>query len=581
MTRRTFLQFLAQSWLVHVLPRPVWARPEPPITRHPSPRDPDWPRLEEWKRLSGRLSGRLLQPTAPDPATLTNPFALEDQAGATQSQGWQEAWASTPSPYAVAAESAQDVVEAVRFARKYRLRLVVKGTGHDYLGRSCASDSLLIWTHPMRKVEMAPEFRPQGAPSASPSKPAVHLQAGARWLEAYGEVTTRNGRYVQGGGCASVGAAGGFPLGGGFGSFSKKFGTGAAGILEAEVVTADGLLRVANEYQNRDLFWALRGGGGGTFGVVTRLTLATHPLPRLFGVLQGSLRAQSEEAFLALIERFCRFYEQSLNNEHWGEQFSIRPDYSIQLYLTCQGLDREQIERLWAPLFAWMEEAGAAHQTELMVMPAREMWNYEYWQENSPSFVHLDDRPDQPDVHYWWAANQAEVSMFWHTYQSRYVPLSCFQAALRTEFSRQLLAAARFWPVTLHINKGLAGCSQDAYDRGQNTSVNPVVYRSAALAILASGRQHGQSIDPQAAQQKVDRIRAAMEILRQAAPDSGSYANEADYFEGDWQRQFWGRHYPRLLEIKNKYDPLGLFHCHHGVGSEGWSADGMQRVLPF
>src|SRR5205823_7050238 len=120
-------------------------------------------------------------------------------------------------------------------------------------------------------------FVPQGC--AVPASPAVTVEAGTRWLEAYQEVTVRGGRYVQGGGCTSVGAAGGFMQGGGFGSWSKRYGIAAASLLEAEVVTADGEVLVANACQNQDLFWALRGGGGGTFGVVTRVTLETHELP--------------------------------------------------------------------------------------------------------------------------------------------------------------------------------------------------------------------------------------------------------------------------------------------------------------
>ena len=72
----------------------------------------------------------------------------------------------------------------------------------------------------------------------------------------------------------------------------------------------------------------------------------------------------------------------------------------------------------------------------------------------------------------------------------------------------------------------------------------------------------------------------AMAIVRAATPDSGSYVNETDYFEPDWQRSFWGENYAALLRLKRKYDPDGLFFCHHCVGSEQWSADGMCRSGP-
>jgi FAD/FMN-containing dehydrogenase len=62
--------------------------------------------------------------------------------------------------------------------------------------------------------------------------------------------------------------------GGGFGSFSKHYGTAAGSPLEAEVVTADGNIRIANACANRDLFWALKGGGGGSYGVVPDASLS-------------------------------------------------------------------------------------------------------------------------------------------------------------------------------------------------------------------------------------------------------------------------------------------------------------------
>jgi FAD/FMN-containing dehydrogenase len=70
---------------------------------------------------------------------------------------------------------------------------------------------------------------------------------------------------------------------GGFGVHSKGFGTAAASLLEAEIVTADGVARIVNADRDPELFWALKGGGGGSYGVVTRLTLATHPLSQYFG----------------------------------------------------------------------------------------------------------------------------------------------------------------------------------------------------------------------------------------------------------------------------------------------------------
>jgi Berberine and berberine like len=69
-----------------------------------------------------------------------------------------------------------------------------------------------------------------------------------------------------------------------------------------------------------------------------------------------------------------------------------------------------------------------------------------------------------------------------------------------------------------------------------------------------------------------------MAELRKLVPEPGSYLAETSYFERDWQKSFWGSNYPRLRQIKDKYDPDGLFFVHHGVGSEDWSADGFEKL---
>jgi FAD/FMN-containing dehydrogenase len=69
-----------------------------------------------------------------------------------------------------------------------------------------------------------------------------------------------------------------------------------------------------------------------------------------------------------------------------------------------------------------------------------------------------------------------------------------------------------------------------------------------------------------------------MDELLKVAPEGGSYVSESDYFEENWQRSFWGANYARLAAVKREYDPEGLFFVRHGVGSEGWSDDGFERV---
>ena len=114
--------------------------------------------------------------------------------------------------------------------------------------------------------------------------------------------------------------------------------------------------------------------------------------------------------------------------------------------------------------------------------------------------------------------------------------------------------------------------------------MNPAVIDAFALAIVASegppaypGLQ-GHDPDQASARRNAGRVGAAMAELKKVVPDTGSYVAESSFFEADWQKSYWGANYPRLLEIKKKYDPSGLFFAHHGVGGEGWSADGFTRI---
>jgi FAD/FMN-containing dehydrogenase len=521
------------------------------------PGQPCWPTADEWNQLGTGLAGKLLVPEAPPPGAHT-PFQLEDHAGATQSVGWLGAWSTAPSAYAVEAGSAKDIARAVDFARAHHLRIVVKGTGHDYLGRSAAKDTLLVWTHDLRKIQVDDHFIPAGCKVAA--TPAVRVEAGARWLEVYQEVTTRHGRYVQGGGCTSVGAAGGFLQGGGFGSWSKKFGIAAGSLLEAEVVTADGNTQIANACTNPDLFWALRGGGGGTFGVVTRVTLRTYDLPKTFGGVLGKITAKNEKDYRALVEQLVRFYGQSLSNEHWGEQVTLHGDNTLDLALLFEGLTRDEAEQVWKPFTDWLASQGTRYGSQVITatLPAAQMWNHDILVS-----LHLPVVGDAD--HWWWKSNEDEVGAFWAAYQSRWIPSTEFDDAHAAKLAQALVAASRQWSVSLHFNKGQAGAAADALDRDRETAVNPQVLDAAALVIVAAYADPKNSAKSRSAR---DGVAAAMKPIIALTPGAGSYVNETDYFETDWKHAFWGKNYERLLAIKHAVDPDGLFFCHHCVGSD-------------
>ncbi len=564
----------------------------PRLLRRVRPGDQEWPNPATWDALKHRLGGRLLKlrsPFAVDaPAAvraealkhLKNPFYIGDQPALTQTSGWADAWISRPSAYAVAAETTADVVAAVNFAREHRLRLVVKGGGHSYQGTSDAPDSLLVWTRRMKQVQMHDAFVPTGCNVAP--QPAVSIGAGAMWIDAYTAVTGVGGRYVQGGGCTTVGVAG-LVQGGGFGNFSKRWGTAAGNLLEAEVVTADGQVRIVNACNHPELFWGLKGGGGGSLGVVTRLTLRTFELPEFFGAAFGRIKSSSPTAFRALIAEALHFYRAALFNPHWGEQMSLRDGDTLGISMVFQGLTQAEAEVIWAPFVAWVKarpEYSFVEPLVVLALPARHFWDAEFFRQHAPGLMVADDRTGAPRDHVLWAGDQGQVGWFIHAYQSVWLPATLLASGAQTRLADALFAASQQWEVGLHFNKGLAGGSPDAIAHARDTATHPDVLGAFALAIIGSGGDpaypglHRDAPDLAKARRDASAVERAMAALRVVAPDAGSYVSESDYFLRDWQRGFWGANHARLALAKRRYDPDGLFVVHHGVGSEAWSEDG-------
>jgi FAD/FMN-containing dehydrogenase len=624
MNRRAFLKAIGSAALIPMLPRRLLARTTSSRVR---PSDAAWPAESAWKQLAEAVGGNLIPVNFPlsifktDPAgaaakllseNLKNPYYIGDEPGLTQTLGWVDAWATKPSVYAVAARNAQDIAAAVNFARDNNLRLAVKGGGHSYQGTSNAPDSLLIWTRHMQDLTMHDAFVPQGCEHALQPQPVATLGAGTIGMQAYDAVTTKRGKYVQGGGCTTVGLAG-LIQGGGFGSFSKHYGTAAGSLLEAEVVTADGQIRIANACTNPDLFWALKGGGGSSFGVVSKLTVRLHDLPEFFSVANIKVKAASDDDYRRLIRAFVSFYREHLFNDHWGEQAQIRPDNVLEIQMLAHGLNAEQSKKSWQPFLDWVAQSSHGCSitglTTIGSIPARHWWDVQWWKEHWPevafprdgSLVHallddalvhvigqptfdFDNRPGAGPNNAWWKGDGEQVGQFLWGYESLWLPASLLESDAQQHLADALFAGSRHQGIGLHFNKGLAGAPPEAIAAAKDTATNPAVLSAFALAIVADGQGpaypgipgHEPSVDEgRSAAERIDRC---VNELRAVSGETGAYVSESNYFEKGWQQAYWGSNYPRLAEIKRKYDPDGLFIVHNGVGSEQWSRDGFTKL---
>ncbi len=606
MNRRTLLKRLATLPLLSaVSPYLSFADPEKSASKSPfhrvRPGDPAWPSAASWEKLKQQVGGNLIPvefpltvcQSASDSAdcqalfkNLDNPFYIGDTPGLTQTLGWANAWATKPSVYAVAARNAQDIAAAVNFARENRLRLVVKGGGHSYQGTSNAADSLLVWTRHMNDITPHDAFVPQGCTTISP-QPAVTLGAGTIWLHAYDAVTTKAGKYVQGGGCTTVGVAG-LIQSGGFGSFSKHYGTAASALLEAEVVTGDGQVRIANACTNPDLFWALKGGGGGSFAAVSKITLRVRELPEFAGGVSFTVKASSDAAFRRLLAQFVSFYSTALFNYHWGEQAHIEPDNSLEISMVSYGLRTEEAEKVWQPFLDWIAHAPAEYRLKdsphIGSMPARHWWDPVWREQHNNHSLVPDSRAGAHPGDAWWEGDGGQVGMFLYAFESLWLPASLLKDDAQDRLVDALFAASRHWEIELHFNKGLAGAPPEAIVAGRDTATNPAVLDAFTLAIIASGQGHaypglpGHEPNLTVAHKEGDSVAKSMDELRKLAPNGGAYVSESNYFEHSFGQAYWGSNYSRLREIKKKYDPDCLFFVHNGVGSEDWTADGFTRL---
>lgn len=606
MNKRSLLRLAAAiaalpaSWRSMLATASAQSSPAQALEHRVRPGDRAWPSHERWQQLRQAVEGRLIKVTSPlndcrdgDSAacdaffrSLRNPYFIGDDPALTQTSGWLDAWTSFPSAYAVAARSSDDVVASVNFAREHRLRVVVKGGGHSYQGTSNAPDSLLIWTRQMKDIVLRDAFVAQGCEGRQPPQPAVTVGAGAIWGDVYDAVTTRGGRYVQGGGCLTVGIAG-LIQSGGFGSFSKNYGLASAALLEAEIVTADGVLRIANPCTNADLFWAIKGGGGGSLGVLTKLTLRTRELPTFIGAVFGRIKASSDAAFRDLIEQTVRFYSTNLLNPHWGEQIILERSNAIRVSMLFQGLDRQQAEGVWKPFrdaLALRPEYSIESPFTIMALPARHGWDAAFFETNAPEMMIKDDRSGAPQTNTFWAGDGGQAGQFLHAYKSAWLPASLLQDSQRQRLVDALFESSRHWQLSLHFNKGLSGAPPEEVEAARDTAMNPEVLDAFALAIMAGEGPPafpgvaGHEPDLGSARTRAAAVGRAMDALLKVAPNAGSYLSESDFFEREWQRSFWGTNYPRLAAVKKRYDPEGLFIVHHGVGSEEWSRDGFARL---
>lgn len=245
--RRRFLGVVGMGAVVTACaPEPASAPGEtttatpPPATTSQAPVPPDW------NALRAQLPGGLVLPGE-------NGYETAAQSYNTRFDGNQ--------PAAVAhCTSVADVQRCVEVARKAQMPIAARSGGHSYAGYSTPPNGLVLDLRPMAAVQVDGD--------------RAVIGAGARLMDVYSTLASA-GRALPAGSCPSVGISG-LTLGGGIGVTARKYGLTCDKLVSAQVVTADGEQHTVTD---GDLLWALKGGGGGNFGVVTSFTFTTEPAP--------------------------------------------------------------------------------------------------------------------------------------------------------------------------------------------------------------------------------------------------------------------------------------------------------------
>ena len=433
--------------------------------------------------------------------------------------------------YSVDVQTPDQIAQTIKFATDRNIRLVIRNTGHDYNGKSTGAGGLAVWTHHLRDIEFVDYDKPcyKGK--------AIKMGAGVMGIEAY-RAAHDQGLAVVGGECPTVGIAGGYTQGGGHSALASKYGLAADQTLEWEVVTGTGEILIANEEENSDLYWALSGGGGGTYGVVTSLTAKAHEdIPVSSANLTFTSQGISQDAYYEAIETYHASLPALVDAgvmSVWyftNESFAISP-------LTAPGLPSADLGKLLEPLTDKLDALNIEYTSVLKDFP-----------------TYLDQ----------YNTMQSPIEVGIAQYGGRLIPREVVQndgKALNDAYRNITSNGAQFIGVGVNVGPNTVG--ENKYN-----AVNPTWRDTLIDTVLTTPWNFTAPF-----QDMIDLQTKMTDVylpqLADLTPDGGCYLNEGDFRQPDWQDVFYGPNYPALLDIKNKYDPAHIFYAITAVGSEYW-----------
>jgi len=468
----------------------------------------------QWETCQSSQMGCLLDSDNPsDPAAFTNKTCFQGSI----------------SPYYVDIRNATDIQTAFNFSRETGTLISIKNSGHDYKGRSSLQNSLALWVHNLNSISYDPNFVPEGCSNGT-THSGVTTGTGASWEDVY-EFADNHNITVIGGYHQTVSSSGGWLMGGGHSVLSPVYGLGVDRALQLKIVTPDGEVRTANECQNADLFWALRGGGGGTFGVVLEATHKAEP--------KLALQVASIE-FNATTSNITEFFTVLVNSSlQWGlAGWGGHIEENELIYVNPLLSLSEAMESM-KPMTDWITSQNGTFVIE--TLPS--------WFAFFTKYVLNEEAPVGTPI----------------LLGSRLIPKSVFETpeGRSTMVDILLQMAQHRLPYIPVVPPILFNATEGS------TSTTPA-WRDALWHLTFSGDWNFNATIGEV-EQAYNLTHEFTEKFREIAPDSGSYINEGDVHETDHEVSYWGPNYARLLEIKQKYDPHHLLDCWQCVGWLGAS----------
>ncbi|KAF2399368.1 FAD-binding domain-containing protein [Trichodelitschia bisporula] len=548
---------------------------------------PGYPTPDAWTALNSTLGGRLIHYVPAGhvcygaaynrPACLNYLFQWRNASWTGDDPGMTGApfWAGNPCPpiglmdpvgpeggctlgrypeYVVRVKGKADVSAALRFAAKWNVRVVVKNTGHDFLGRNLGVGALSIWTRHLKGLQWFDAWKPSvGNYSVGANQTAIRIGAGMTWNEV-NDIVVKRGYIVVSGAEGTVGAAGGWMGGGGHGPYSNQYGFGVENVLELDVVLPTGEPVIVNKVSYPDLFRALRGGGSSTYGIVTAVTYKIYPKPPSSLIMINALADPRDRT--PFFKAMAYFFAKTPEMNDFG--LSGYPWLTWTNYagtLQAPGKTDAELKAFIDPIIARMQSYGCF----VSAVPVN-------------SSV-LDLVPGGV------ANGLSGVAQVFFAYSmgSRLLARSALNEGNMPAIEKMLRTTLtdKTYLMPYPNIPGAAHANRSWDDIG----LNPAWKKASTHVLVMANDDTFQNL-PRLNRDMVDKYIPALDALSE---NHGAYINEASKYEKDWKTTFYGggAHYESLLTVKRKYDPKNVLWCHPCVGGDVFvEGDGGRLYLP-